>query len=96
MDATDTEEFSDVDSAGGGDSAGAMDNIGGADIDSAGGVDVRNRSVSMSESHCSDFSDMDNTDSRDVSDSQSTPLGGDPLAQLLATPEHAGIVHDVI
>lgn len=72
MDATDTEEFSDADSAGGG--------------------DVRNRSLSMSESHCSDFSDVDNTDSRDVSDSQSTPLGSDPLAQLLATPEHAGIV----
>ncbi|XP_071526498.1 uncharacterized protein Taf11 isoform X3 [Panulirus ornatus] len=70
MDATDTEEFSDADSAGGG--------------------DVRNRSLSMSESHCSDFSDVDNTDSRDVSDSQSTPLGSDPLAQLLATPEHAG------
>ncbi|KAK8382092.1 hypothetical protein O3P69_015210 [Scylla paramamosain] len=57
-----------------------------SDGDSAGG-DVRN--LSMSESHGSDFSDADNTDSRDVSDSQSTPLGSDPLAQLLATPEHA-------
>lgn len=56
-----------------------------SDGDSAGG-DVRN--LSMSESHCSDFSDADNTDSHDVSDSQSTPLGSDPLAQLLATPEH--------
>lgn len=69
MDVTDTEEFSDADSATG---------------------DARNRSLSMSESHCSDFSDADNTDSRDVSDSQSTPLGSDPLAQLLATPEQAG------
>ncbi|XP_037798088.1 transcription initiation factor TFIID subunit 11-like [Penaeus monodon] len=68
MDVTDTEEFSDADSATG---------------------DARNRSLSMSESHCSDFSDADNTDSRDVSDSQSTPLGSDPLAQLLATPEQA-------
>ncbi|KAG0713220.1 Transcription initiation factor TFIID subunit 11 [Chionoecetes opilio] len=58
-----------------------------SDGDSGGG-DVRN--LSMSESHCSDFSDVDNTDSHDVSDSQSTPLGSDPLAQLLATPEHAG------
>ncbi|XP_042206141.1 transcription initiation factor TFIID subunit 11-like isoform X2 [Homarus americanus] len=70
MDATDTEEFSDGDSAGGG--------------------DIRNRSLSMSESHCSDFSDADNTDSRDVSDSQLTPLGSDPLAQLLTTPDHVG------
>lgn len=57
-----------------------------SDGDSAGG-DVRN--LSMSESHCSDFSDADNADSHEVSDSQSTPLGSDPLAQLLATPEHA-------
>ena len=64
-----------------------------SDGDSAGG-DVRNRS--MSESHCSDFSDVDNTDSHDVSDSQSTPLGGDPLAQLLATPEHAGMTSEII
>lgn len=56
-----------------------------SDGDSATG-DVRN--LSMSESHCSDFSDADNTDSHEISDSQSTPLGGDPLAQLLATPEH--------
>lgn len=62
-----------------------------SDGDSAGG-DVRN--LSMSESHCSDFSDADNTDSHDVSDSQSTPLGGDPLAQLLATPEHTTAEQD--
>lgn len=62
-----------------------------SDGDSAGG-DVRN--LSMSESHCSDFSDADNTDSHDVSDSQSTPLGGDPLAQLLATPEHTAAEQD--
>ncbi|KAK3875977.1 hypothetical protein Pcinc_016240 [Petrolisthes cinctipes] len=61
-----------------------------SDGDSIGG-DVRNRSLSVSESHCSDFSDADNTDSRDVSDSQLTPLGSDPLAQLLATPEHTGL-----
>lgn len=65
-----------------------------SDGDSAAG-DVRN--LSMSESHCSDFSDADNTDSHDVSDSQSTPLGGDPLAQLLATPEHtAGLKHSLV
>ena len=63
-----------------------------SDAESATG-DIRNRSLSMSESHGSDFSDVDNTDSRDIigSDSQTTPVGGDPLAQLLATPEHGGI-----
>ncbi|XP_064107286.1 transcription initiation factor TFIID subunit 11-like [Macrobrachium nipponense] len=56
----------------------------------SGAGDVRNRSLSMSESHGSDFSDVDNTDSRDISDSQTTPIASDPLAQLLATPEHGG------
>lgn len=71
MDITDTDDYSDAESAVG---------------------DIRNRSLSMSESHCSDFSDADNNDSRDISDSQSqaTPIASDPLAQLLATPEHDG------
>ncbi|XP_068204390.1 transcription initiation factor TFIID subunit 11-like isoform X2 [Palaemon carinicauda] len=61
-----------------------------SDAESAAG-DIRNRSLSMSESHGSDFSDADNTDSRDVSDSQTTPIASDPLAQLLSTPEHGGL-----
>ncbi|XP_076059918.1 TATA-box binding protein associated factor 11 isoform X4 [Oratosquilla oratoria] len=55
-----------------------------SDVDSG---DGRNRSLSMSESHYSDYSDAENTDSRGDDSHQSNPVS-DPLAQLLATPEH--------
>ncbi|XP_076059914.1 TATA-box binding protein associated factor 11 isoform X2 [Oratosquilla oratoria] len=57
-----------------------------SDVDSG---DGRNRSLSMSESHYSDYSDAENTDSRGDDSHQSNPVS-DPLAQLLATPEHTG------